>query len=822
MYSEHPDFSPATPENEQRVEEILARLTLEEKIFLLGGVVNSPDGNTRGIPEKGVPALKMADGPVGVHWWTKASTCYPACIALAASWDRELGYAMGRGLGRDARARGVHILLAPGVNIYRSPLCGRNFEYLGEDPCLSAEMVTGYIRGCQDQGVATTVKHYALNFQEYDRHGISSDVDERTLREVYLPAFEAAVKAGGTGCLMTGYNLVNGEHCSEHQYLVNDILKGEWGFDGLVMSDWVSTYNAVAAANHGLDLEMPTPRFLNAEKLLPAIANGLVTEATIDDKIRRLLRLAVCFGWLDRDQQDTTIPDTDPETGAVALEVARRGSVLLKNDGLLPLDAGGLRRLAMIGSHAAKPVIGGGGSSYTPPNHLTAILDEVKRLAGADVAVEYAAGVDPWRHEARFADSAFFTPDGQRGLRGEYWKRRDADGEPDLVRVDTQLDFDWNGPVPADGFSNDNYRIRWTGELRADTSGAHYVYLGVNEAVYRLEIGGKVLIDSNAASSGSVKRATIDLQAGERYSIHLEYRALRPWNAMHLGYEPVANVEEDMAAAISLAESADAVILCTGFTKETEGEGFDRTFALPAEQQQLIERVAAVNPRTAVVLHAGGNVAMDWLDGVQALLHAWYPGQEGGRAIAEILFGVVNPSGKLPATFERRIEDRSSVDCYHDRDGDRRVQMSDGIFGGYRHHDRHGIAPRFPFGFGLSYTTFAYDNLALSSAAIQPGDSLELTFDLVNTGDRAGAEVAQVYVRDEEASLLRPVKELKGFARVELQPGERRQVQVSLPERAFQFYDPARGWVAEPGAFEVLVGASSDDIRLSATFTLSE
>ncbi|HWO11885.1 MAG TPA: glycoside hydrolase family 3 N-terminal domain-containing protein, partial [Polyangiaceae bacterium] len=343
MLSNSPTFTPPSPAVEARVQGLLDRLTLDDKLLLLGGKPGpgGPQANSAvfGIERVGLPELRMADGPMGVHWWCDASTAYPALIAAAASFDSALWYELGRALGRDCRARGVHILLAPGVNIYRHAYCGRNFEYAGEDPFLSSRFAVAYIRGVQDQGVAATVKHFACNYMEYARHTASSDVDERTLHEIYLPAFKAAVMEAGSGALMTAYNLVNGVHCSEHPGLILDILKGEWGFDGVVMSDWLSTYSVAPAANAGLDIEMPSADMFTAANLKAALAEGEVSLATIDDKVRRLLRLAVCFGWLDHEQHDASIPYEDPETAAVALEVARRGSVLLKNEGgILPLD----------------------------------------------------------------------------------------------------------------------------------------------------------------------------------------------------------------------------------------------------------------------------------------------------------------------------------------------------------------------------------------------------------------------------------------------------------------------------------------------------
>ncbi len=668
MKSSSPSFQPPSPEVEARVQGMLDGLSLDEKIELLSG---HPDqGSTSSCDAIGFPALKMADGPVGVHWWCEASTAYPALIAAAATWDRGLLERLGWALGRDCRARGIHILLAPGVNIYRSPLCGRNFEYMGEDPVLAARLVVPYIRGVQDQGVATTVKHYAANFQEYNRHHVSSDIDERTLRELYLPAFRAAVEEAGSGALMTAYNPVNGEHCSQHDDLINRILKGEWGFDGVVMSDWVSCYDTVGIANGGLDLEMPKAEYFTPERLQAALDNGLVPMEALDDKVRRLLRLAVCFGWLEGEQKDETIPHEDPDTAQVALDIARAGTVLLKNErDLLPLDRRLLRTVAVIGSHARPAVICGGGSAYTPPHRSVSILDGIRDLAGGEVDVTHHSG-------------------------------------------------------------------------------------------------------------------------------------------------------EDRDAAVAAARAADAVILCVGFTPETEGENHDRRFGLDPETEALIRDVGAANDAVVTVLTAGGGVDfLPWLDSTRALLHAWYPGQEGGRAIAEILFGAVNPRGKLPVTLDRRLEDRSSFACYHDEDEDLRVRLSDGVFSGYRHNDRHGIEPLYPFGFGLSYTTFAYDHLSLRASRIGPGEPPAVCFEVQNTGSRSGSEVAQVYVGGPEASLPRPVKELKGFACVnELEPGERRRVTVELPADAFRYFHPARGgWIAEPGEFRIEVGASSADIRLRGT-----
>lgn len=810
MHADHPQFTPRSPDTERRVETLLQSLTLDEKILLLGG--HPTRGATHAIERAGVIELKMADGPMGVHWWCDRSTAYPALIMAAACWDSELWERLGKALGRDCRARGVHLLLAPGLNIYRSPLCGRNFEYAGEDPFLAARVGVHYVRGVQSMGVSCTVKHYALNFQEYDRHNVSSDVDERTLHEVYLPAFKAVVTEGGVGGLMTAYNLVNGVHCSEHDVLINQILKKAWGFEGVVMSDWVSTYDAVAAANGGLDLEMPTAKFMNREKLRPALSAGKVSEQTLDDKVRRLLRLMVCFGWLDRDQHDSTIPLDDPETAAVALEVARRGVVLLKNDHeVLPFSPDRVRRLAVLGPYAHPAVFSGGGSAFTPPHRTVSVLDGIRSLTGTSVDVLHVAGPEPHPERQVFATSRFETADGP-GLLAEYFNNSELVGSPTLTRQDVHLDFRWSFRTPHETITEPFFSVRWSGHIRIDQAGSHRIYTRSYDSACRVWLDDALLVDTWDREQGGLITHDRQLDPG-LHRVTLEWKKTRYWGGVQFGWERVSPPDEVVTRAIDAARSADAAVVCVGFDQVSETEGADRSFAMNDRLTQLVREVSKVQPNTVVVLFAGGNVDMqDWLPGVAGLVHAFYPGQAGGQAIAEVLFGKINPSGKLPATFERRLEDRSSFDCYHDDDGDRRVALTDGIFTGYRHFDRAGIEPAFPFGFGLSYTTFAYENLELTPTS---GAGVKVAFDVINTGKRAGTEVAQVYVRDEEASLPRPLKELKGFASVSLEPGERRRVSVDLDRSAFEYYDPAHhSFVLEPGDFEILVGASAADVRV--------
>jgi beta-glucosidase len=732
---------------------------------------------------------------------------------------------MGRALGRDCRARGVHILLAPGVNIYRSPLCSRNFEYAGEDPFLASRFAVGYITGVQDMGVSATVKHFACNFQEYERHHVSSDVDERTLEEVYLPAFEAAVKEAGVGAVMIAYNLVNGVQCSEHPGLLRDTLKGRWGFDGLVMSDWISTYSAVGAANAGLDLEMPEALWLDTEHLLPAIEQGLVSEAVIDDKVRRLLRLAVCFGWLDSDQLDRSIPEDDPETAAVALELSRAGCVLLRNEqDFLPLDRSRCGRLAVLGfgAHPADAVISGGGSAYTPPFRATSVLDGVRALCGPDLEISYAPGPDVSPDIDVYAASRFECPQGA-GLFGEYFNNNQLQGEPVATRVDPQVNFFWGKERPAPEVSVRQYSVRWTGTIRTDKAGAHEFFSRCRNGHYTISVDGKSVIDTWERERNGMHRAEVHLEGGRHYAIKIEWRKTRVSGNMKFGWRAVTDVVPGLQECVSVASAADAAIVCVGFDRVAESEGYDRDFRMSDDVERMLVAVAEAQPNTVVVLTAGGNVDMSgWIDRVRGVLHAWYPGQAGGQAIAEILFGEVNPSGRLPATFEKRLEDRSSFDCYHDEDGDRRVALSDGLMGGYRHFDKTGTKPRFPFGFGLSYTRIRYNSITLSQSEIGAGGSIRVSVEIENTGPRRGAEVVQLYIADCQPRLLRPPKELKAFRKVWLDPGERHVVELSVDSSMLEFHDPElQRRVAEPGKFEVLVGPNAGTVKLSQPFVLT-
>ncbi len=683
----------SSPTNvDKRVDALLSRMTLQEKLTLIGGMHNF---FTRPIPRLGIPSLKMSDGPLGVHDYGP-TTAYPAGIALAASWNTDLAQRVGVSMGRDARARGVNIVLAPALNIYRAPMNGRNFEYFGEDPYLASRMAVSVVEGIQSQNVIATVKHFVANNMEYDRHHINAVVDERTLREIYLPAFEAAVREAHVGAVMDSYNLVNGQHMTQNAHLNIDILKHEWGFDGILMSDWGATYDGIAAANAGLDLEMPSARYMTPANLVPAIQQGKVSVATINDKVRRILRKAIQFGFFDRDQTDRSIPLYDQRGREIAREEARESIVLLKNDGnLLPLDPTKLKTIAVLGPDAYPAVIGGGGSSQTTPFNQVSFLEGI---------------------------SNYLSP-------------------------------------PVNPF-NDTV-LAGMGE-----------HVGFNAKVLYAPLSAKGTLDPKM--------------------------------------EP-------------LLSTADAVILCVGFNPDTEGEGADRTFSLPAGQDDLIRQVAALNKNVILVITAGGAVDMTrWIDRVPTILQAWYPGEEGGDALADILFGDFSPSGKLPASFERRWEDNPTFHSYYPQ-RDKSVAYSEGIFLGYRYYDRSNTKPLFPFGFGLSYTRFQYSDLSISPREGSDPDSVTVSFDVKNVGSRAGAEVAELYVGDSHSTVPRPVKELKGFARVFLRPGEKKQITLTLNRRSFSYYDVKnKQWTAEPGPFSILVGGSSAQIELTGSFTLTK
>jgi beta-glucosidase len=818
---------------DSRVESILGKMTLVDKIDFLGGVDSF---FIRAMPDLGVPRLRMADGPIGVRN-SGPATAMAAGINLAATWDPALAERVGTQIGRDARAKGVNFLLGPGLNIYRSPLNGRNFEYFGEDPFLASRIAVGYIDGVQSQGVSATAKHFVANNSEFDRHNIDSIIDERTLREIYLPVFEAAVKEAHVGAVMASYNLVNGAHMTQNQLLDTEILKTEWGFRGVLMSDWSATYNGVAAANSGLDLEMPSGVFMNRKTLLPAVRDGEVSVATIDDKVRRILRLAVTSHWLDRDQTDPSIPRYNLEGRQAALDAAREGMVLLKNDAnVLPLNKHAIKSVAVIGPDAYPAVPVGGGSAGVRPFAAVSFLEGIANELGPAVRTYYDRGIPQLNELAQNTNFSTAESGGASGLLAEYFPNEKLEDEPILRRNDSHVNFGavsgadsaYSGAtLPSNAGS-----ARWTGYYTVSSPGAYDFFVqstGEAGGYYRLYVDDKLALDSWSIAKALVDSSTISLTPGP-HKVVLEHRGRPGFLGTRFRFGIVRQGDYVDPAAEKIAASADAVVVAVGFDPESESEGADRTFRLPPGQDELIEKIAAVNKNTIVVVTSDGSVDMNaWIDRVPALLEAWYSGQEGGTALAQILFGDVNPSGRLPVSFERHWEDNPVHDSYYPETGSTRVVYKEGVFVGYRGYEHNGIKPLFPFGYGLSYTAFRYRNLAIhpvNGRTARTGESglrYEVSCDVTNIGKRDGADVAEIYVGELHPPVARPSKELKGLARVYLHAGETRQVKVLLDSRAFSYYDvSAHQWRVDPGDFTIFVGRSVDRIQLKGTISLTQ
>ena len=702
---------------EKRVEDALSRMTLEEKVAILHA---QSKFSSAGVPRLGIPEVWCTDGPHGIRpevlwdewdqagWTNDSCTAFPALTCLAATWNPEMSALYGKSIGEEARYREKDILLGPGVNIYRTPLNGRNFEYMGEDPYLSSRMVVPYIEEVQKNGVAACVKHFALNNQEAHRHGIDVEVDDRALNEIYLPAFKAAVQEGGAWAVMGAYNKYKGEHCCHNRYLLNDILKRDWAFDGVVVSDWGGTHDTKQAAENGLDMEFGSwtdglswgasnayDNYYLAAPYLDMLRKGEASTATLDDKARRVLRL------IFRTAMNTRKPFgslNSPEHLAAARRIAGEGMVLLKNEGgVLPIDLGRAKTIAVVGENAIKMMTVGGGSSSLKVRHEYTPLEGIRAAAAGKAEVIYERG--------------------------------------------------------------------YVGDVTGD-------YNGVKT--------GQDLSESRSE----------------------------------------AQLIADAAAA---ARKADAVIFVGGLNKSNhqDCEGDDRLqYGLPYAQDKVIGALAEANPNLAVVIVSGNAVAMPWIDRVPAVLEAWFSGSEAGNALADVVFGAVNPSGKLPFTFPVRLED-NGAHALGEYPGSDKVKYNESIFVGYRWHDKEQLKPLFAFGHGLSYTAFAVGNVKADRTTLAPNGSIRISADVTNTGDRAGAEVVQLYIGDEQSSLPRPVKELKGFQKVSLNPGQTQTVTFEITSGMLQYYDDAKGaWVAEPGAFTAYVGAASDDIRGTVEFEL--
>jgi beta-glucosidase len=810
------------------IDDILDRMTLEEQVSLLSG---ADFWTTVPVERLGVPKIKVTDGPNGARGAGSLvagvnAACFPVAIALGATWNPALVERMGVALAGQAKSKGASVLLAPTVNIHRSGLNGRNFECYSEDPMLTAELAVAYIQGVQSQGIAATIKHFAGNESEIERQTMSSDIDERALREIYLPPFEQAVKRAGVMAVMSSYNRLNGTYTSEHPWLLTKVLREEWGFDGIVMSDWFGSHSTAATVNAGLDLEMPGPARDRGEKLVAAVRNGEVEPKTVREAARRILTL------LDRVGAFETAPDLSehaldlPEDRALIRKLGAEGAVLLKNDGILPLQKAGLGHVAVIGPNAAEARVMGGGSAQIAAHYRVSPLEGIRQALSNANSIHHAAGCRNNRLINVFSGE----------MRVEYFKGRDLAGPALATETANKGEFFWFD-LPSSELDPNEFSARMMASYMPTESGEH-VFGMTNAGLARLYVDGKLVVngydgwargDNYFGTANVEQRQGIHLDAGQSYKVVVEYCSSATTEeginltAVRFGVEKPLG-EEAMLDAVEKARNADVVLLFVGRDGEWDTEGLDLPdMRLPGRQEELIDRVAAANADTVVVLQTGGPIEMPWLDKVRAVLQMWYPGQELGHAAADVLFGDVEPGGRLPQTFPKRLSDNSAMvgdaSVYPGKDG--HVRYAEGVFVGYRHHDKRGIEPLFPFGFGLGYTRFSWGE-ARASATKMGAEGITITVDVTNIGDRAGSELVQLYVRPLVSTVERPDKELRAFAKLRLAPGEQGTASLVVRPRDLSYFDEQVGtFRAVAGRYELLAAANALDIRSAVTIELA-
>ncbi|OJJ62856.1 hypothetical protein ASPSYDRAFT_144320 [Aspergillus sydowii CBS 593.65] len=820
------------------IESTLSNLTLEEKISLLAG---KNFWETFDFPEKGVPALKTSDGPNGARGATfkggVTAACFPASSLLAATWDVEAAKHIGNALAEETLSKGARVLLAPTVCIHRHPLGGRNFESFSEDPFLAGKLAAQYIHGLQDKGVAATIKHYAVNEQETCRFTVNEHVAERALREIYLKPFEIAIKESQPLAVMTAYNLVNGTHADSHEFLLRKILREQWGWKGLAMSDWGGTNSTVESLNAGLDLEMPGPtRWRKVDEVVAAVKSGAVSEKTIDERARNVLELLAklnCF-------EDPTIPDERaiilPEHQKLIRSVGSQGLVLLKNDGaILPLKKEKLakKKVALLG-FAREALIHGGGSASVNAHYRVTPEEGLRAALGDSVEFEYAKGAHTFRQLPLLSEGVV-NREGQPGWTFDFFVADEPNGEPASSTSSEQPSY-----IPI--FVKESWgSLRASARFTPTQSGNHYLAMS-GLGASKIRIDGKVVYDqkqncpdSMAFLLGGVEEPEIQytFEAGKEYSI--EIITVKPTSkgglamldgfiGFRFGFMSEQEHNQDLLSeAVEVAKKSDFAIVFTGHTSAWETEGQDQiSFNLPSNgsQDRLVAAVGAVNANTVVVNCTGVAVAMPWLNEVKAVIQAWFPGQEAGNAIADVLTGVVNPAGRLPVSFPRAVEDAPAHGNFPGEfsvgeDGRQRLEVTykEGVFVGYRHYDlseENRSKVLFPFGHGLSYTTFTHANHKVSIAG---GDSVEVSVDVTNSGPYAGAEVVQVYAGSKLAVPENPIKELVGFAKVRLGPGETKTANVTFSTRQLAHFNEQNSkWEVPSGDYEVSIGQSVRDI----------
>jgi beta-glucosidase len=803
-----------------RIEHLADQMTLDEKVSILSG---EDFWSVPSIPRLGIGKLRVSDGPNGARGGGSLiggvkSASFPVGIALGATWNVDLVKQIGAALADEVKSKGAHMLLAPTVNIHRSVTNGRNFECYSEDPVLSGELAVAYIVGLQGQGIGATIKHFVGNESEIERTTISSEIDERSLREIYLIPFEWAVKKADTWGVMSSYNRLNGTFTSEHNWLLTDVLRGDWGYDGIVMSDWFGSHSTAETVNAGLDLEMPGPPRDRGQKLIDAVKSGTVSEATLRERVINMLRLMQRVGSLDDHSEWQEKADDRPEHRALIRRASAEAAVLLKNNGTLPLKGDG--SIAVIGPNAKIAQIMGGGSAQLNAHYRISPWQGLVSALGED-RLRYAPGCTNHR----------FEPVLKGDFKVEYFANETLAGEPAHVADQDEAQAFWIGHI-ADGKVDPlHFSARLSGSFTPETSGTHRV--GIYSAGFaKVYVDGKLIAD--AWTNWSKGRTffeegcdevvgTIELEAGRAHAVVIEF-ATKAFATLGLAAfaagigKPLG--DEAIAEAVRIARNADTAVVFIGRNGEWDTEGSDLpSIDLPGRQNELVAAIANANPNTIVVMQTGGPVEMPWIGSVAALIQAWYPGQEAGNAIADVLVGAAEPSGRLPQTFPVRWADNPAHsqdrEVYPGVEG--KVRYEEGIFVGYRHYDRLGMTPLFPFGFGLGYASFAVSYLTVDDTEFEAEGNVMVGVTVTNTSDRDGAAVVQLYVSDDAASDPRPAKELKAFRKVQLKAGESRQLTMTLDARAFAFYRvQAKHWLVEDGSFTLRVGLSSVELPLTA------
>ena len=802
--------------------ELVARLSLEQKVRLLTG---ADSWVLHGEPAVGLRSIVTSDGPAGVRGVrfdaANPSSSLPCPIALGSTWDVELIEELTTALGREARSKGVDVLLAPTINIIRTPLSGRGFECFSEDPFLTARMAVAYVRGVQKAGVAATAKHFVANDSETERRTYDARISEGVLRELYLAPFEAAVAEADVYLVMAAYNSVNGATMTANSPLLHDLLKGEWGFEGVVVSDWSATTSSVPSAVAGLDLVMPGPHGPWAEKLVAAIRAGKVPEEVVDDKVRRLLVLAERLGALTAVGEGGGLPPASPHAALIDASLLReattRSFVLLKNErGLLPVPAGSVAKVALIGPNAIEPQLQGGGSVRVLAVARPGVADSLREAMDVQMSIEQGALTSATTP----LPTAGTLTDPVGGKSGVHLEIHGLDGSQLYQAHNPTSVLTWWDGVP-DAAHQRGAVVTMRARYRARVDGPHVIgAAGVGQM--RIALGDTVLAEATslqprdvveALSKPPELRVPVDIQAGQEVDVRVEFRPDGRFVIMRVGIAPLLQEEHLLQQAAAAAAASDVAVVVVGSASGTESEGYDReSMALPGHQDELVRRVAAANRNTVVVVNSGTPVLMPWADQVSAILQVWFPGQEFGEALADVLTGDAEPGGRLPVSMPRVEADAPVLRAQPDNGN---LAYAEGLLVGYRGYDRSGVEPLFAFGHGLGYTDWEYESMTAAAPAITAGEDLELAVRVRNSGKRAGREVVQLYIEGPDDDRSRPVRTLAGFATVSAAAGASAVARVTIRARAFACFDEsAHEWVTPRGAYTIRAGRSSRDLRL--------